>query len=84
MVEDLTQARPRSTSGRLLPKGRKKVKLYHASTIRVEHPDVQHSRPNLDFEGQACRGQYELDDAISDFTVKRFEAYDSDTYGEKV
>ena len=51
MVEDLTQARPRSTSGRLLPKGRKKVKLYHASTIRVEHPDVQHSRPNLDFGG---------------------------------
>ena len=51
MVEDLTQARPRSTSGRLLPKGRKKVKLYHASTIRVEHPDVQHSRPNLDFAG---------------------------------
>ena len=23
----------------------------------VEHPDVQHSRPNLDFEGQACRGE---------------------------
>ena len=77
MVEDLTQARPRSTSGRLLPKGRKKVKLYHASTIRVEHPDVQHSRPTLDFEGQACRGQYELDDALAFF-------YDSDTYGEKV
>ena len=30
---------------------RPKVKLYHASTIRVEHPDVQHSRPNLDFGG---------------------------------
>jgi len=25
------------------------MRLYHASTIRVEHPDVQHSRPNLDF-----------------------------------
>ncbi len=25
------------------------MKLYHASTVRVEHPDVQHSRPNLDF-----------------------------------
>ena len=25
------------------------MRLYHASTIRIEHPDVQHSRPNLDF-----------------------------------
>ena len=25
------------------------MRLYHASTLRVEHPDVQHSRPNLDF-----------------------------------
>ncbi len=25
------------------------MRLYHASTVRVEHPDTQHSRPNLDF-----------------------------------
>ena len=25
------------------------MKLYHASTLVVEHPDVVHSRPNLDF-----------------------------------
>ena len=77
------------------------MRLYHASTIRVEHPDVQHSRPNLDFgcgfyltalHDQAVRysqrftrrgkpavvNEYELDDAISDFTVKRFEAYDEE------
>ena len=23
--------------------------LYHASTMVVDHPDVEHSRPNLDF-----------------------------------
>lgn len=25
------------------------MKLYHASTVAVEHPDVKHSRSNLDF-----------------------------------
>lgn len=25
------------------------MRLYHASTVVVEHPDVLHSRPNLDF-----------------------------------
>ena len=25
------------------------MKLYHASSVAVEHPDVAHSRPNLDF-----------------------------------
>ena len=29
-------------------------------------------------EEEEDRGQYELDDAISDFTVKRFEAYDEE------
>ena len=75
--------------------------LYHASTVRVEHPDVQHSRPNLDFgcgfyltsmRSQAVsyaerfnrRGkpailnEYELDDDLADFVVKRFEAYDEE------
>lgn len=75
------------------------MKLYHASTIRVEHPDVQHSRPNLDFgcgfyltaiRSQAERyaerfkrrgktavlNEYELDDDLSEFEVKRFESYD--------
>lgn len=75
------------------------MKLYHASTIRVEHPDVQHSRPNLDFgcgfyltsmrsqaESYAERfkrrgksavlNEYELDDDLSEFNVKRFDSYD--------
>lgn len=25
------------------------MRLYHASTVRVEKPDTQHARPNLDF-----------------------------------
>lgn len=25
------------------------MRLYHASTVVVERPDVEHSRPNLDF-----------------------------------
>lgn len=25
------------------------MRLYHASTVAVEHPDLEHSRPNLDF-----------------------------------
>ena len=77
------------------------MKLYHASTIRVEHPDVQHSRPNLDFgcgfyltamrsqaESYAERfkrrgkpavlNEYEWDEDLSGFNVKRFEAYDEE------
>lgn len=77
------------------------MKLYHASTIRVEHPDVQHSRPNLDFgcgfyltamrsqaESYAERfkrrgkpavlNEYEWDEDLSGFIVKRFEAYDEE------
>ena len=73
--------------------------LYHASTVAVEHPDLEHSRPNLDFgpgfyltamHDQAVRyaarflrrgkpafiSEYELDDDLSDYTVKRFEQYD--------
>lgn len=77
------------------------MRLYHASTIRVEHPDVQHSRPNLDFgcgfyltamrsqaESYAERfkrrgkpavlNEYEWDEVLSGFIVKRFEAYDEE------
>lgn len=77
------------------------MKLYHASTVRVEHPDVQHSRPNLDFgcgfyltsmrsqaESYAERfkrrgkiavlNEYELDEDLSGFNVKRFESYDEE------
>ena len=77
------------------------MRLYHASTIRVEHPDVQHSRPNLDFgcgfyltairsqaESYAERfkrrgkpavlNEYEWDEDLSGFIVKRFEAYDEE------
>ena len=77
------------------------MRLYHASTIRIEHPDVQHSRPNLDFgcgfyltamrsqaESYAERfkrrgkpavlNEYEWDEDLSGFIVKRFEAYDEE------
>ena len=77
------------------------MKLYHASTVAVEHPDVVHSRPNLDFgcgfyltamHDQAVRyaerftrrgkpafiSEYELDDEVSDFVVKRFEGYNEE------
>lgn len=77
------------------------MKLYHASTVRVEKPDTQHSRPNLDFgcgfyltslrsqaESYAERfkrrgkpailNEYELDDDLDGFVVKRFEAYDEE------
>ena len=75
------------------------MRLYHASTVVVEHPDVEHSRPNLDFgrgfyltamRDQAVRyaerftrrgkkafvSEYELDEDMSGFTVRRFEGYD--------
>jgi hypothetical protein len=75
--------------------------LYHASTMVVDHPDVEHSRPNLDFgrgfyltaiRDQAVRyserftrrgkpafiSEYEFDDDIPGFVVKRFEGYDED------
>ena len=77
------------------------MKLYHASTVVVDHPDVVHSRPNLDFGrgfymtamyDQAVRyaerftrrgkpafvSEYELDDDLSDFVVKRFDVYDEE------
>lgn len=77
------------------------MKLYHASTVVVDHPDVVHSRPNLDFGrgfymtamyDQAVRyaerftrrgkpafvSEYELDDDLSDFVVKRFDGYDEE------
>ena len=77
------------------------MRLYHASTIRIELPDVQHSRPNLDFgcgfyltamrsqaESYAERfkrrgkpavlNEYEWDEDLSGFNVKRFEAYDEE------
>ena len=77
------------------------MRLYHASTKAVEHPDVEHSRPNLDFgrgfyltamHDQAVRyaerftrrgkpafvSEYELDEEIKDFVVKRFEDYDEE------
>ena len=77
------------------------MKLYHASTVAVEHPDVSHSRPNLDFgrgfyltdrydqvlryaERFTRRGksafvsEYELDENLGDFVVKRFEEYDEE------
>ena len=77
------------------------MKLYHASTVVVDHPDVEHSRPNLDFgrgfyltamRDQAVRyaerftrrgkkafvSEYELDEDMPDFTVKRFEGYDEE------
>ena len=77
------------------------MKLYHASTIVVEHPDVLHSRPNLDFGrgfyltsmyDQAVRyserftrrgkpafvNEYELDEDLENFVVKRFEGYNEE------
>lgn len=77
------------------------MKLYHASSVRVEQPDIRHSRQNLDFgcgfyltamrsqaESYAERfkrrgkpailNEYELDDNLADFKVKRFEAYDEE------
>ena len=77
------------------------MKLYHASSVAVEHPDVAHSRPNLDFGSgfyltsmreQAVRyaerftrrgkpavvSEYELDDELPGFAVKRFECYDEE------
>lgn len=77
------------------------MRLYHASTVVVEHPDVEHSRPNLDFgrgfyltamRDQAVRyaerftrrgkkafvSEYELDEDMSGFTVRRFEGYDEE------
>ena len=77
------------------------MKLYHASTVVVEFPDLAHSRPNLDFGkgfyltamyDQAVRyaerftrrgkrayvSEYELDDDLTDFVVKRFEGYDEE------
>ena len=77
------------------------MRLYHASTAIVEHPDVMHSRSNLDFgcgfyltimydqarryaERFTKRGkpafinEYEFDDDVQDFTIKRFASYDED------
>ena len=77
------------------------MKLYHTSTVVVEHPDVKHSRPNLDFGrgfyltamyDQAVRyaarftrrgkpafiSEYELDDDLAGYVVKRFEGYDEE------
>ena len=77
------------------------MRLYHASIMAVEHPDVEHSRPNLDFgrgfyltaiHDQALRyaerftrrgkpafvSEYELDEEVKDFVVKRFEDYDEE------
>ena len=77
------------------------MKLYHASTLVVEHPDVVHSRPNLDFGygfyltalyDQAVRyaerftrrgkpayvSEYDLDEDLSDFEIKRFEVYNEE------
>ena len=77
------------------------MKLYHASTVAVEHPDVEHSRPNLDFgrgfyltalHDQAVRyaerftrrgkpafiSEYDLDDDLVGYRVKRFESYDEE------
>ena len=73
--------------------------IYHASTVAVAHPDVEHSRPHLDFgrgfyltalreqaESYAQRfirrgkpafnSEYELDEDLTGYSVKRFEAYD--------
>lgn len=77
------------------------MKLYHASIIAVDHPDVLHSRPNLDFGrgfyltamyDQAIRyaerftrrgkpafvSEYELDEDLGNFAVKRFDGYDEE------
>lgn len=77
------------------------MKLYHASTVAVEHPDVVHSRPNLDFgpgfyltsiHEQAVRyaerftrrgktaivSEYELDEELPGFSVKRFDGYNEE------
>ncbi len=77
------------------------MRLYHASMVAVEHPDVEHSRPNLDFgrgfyltamHEQAVRyaarftrrgkpafiNEYELDEELSDYVVKRFDGYDEE------
>lgn len=77
------------------------MRLYHASTVVVERPDVEHSRPNLDFgrgfyltaiHEQAVRyatrftrrgksafiNEYDLDEELSDYVVKRFEGYDEE------
>lgn len=77
------------------------MKLFHASTVAVEHPDVSHSRPNLDFGrgfyltamyDQAIRyaerftrrgkpafvSEYEWDEDLGNFAVKRFDGYDEE------
>ncbi|MBR5030957.1 MAG: DUF3990 domain-containing protein [Muribaculaceae bacterium] len=77
------------------------MKLYHASTSIIDHPDTKHSRDKLDFgrgfyltklKRQAVsyaqrfivRGKpayinvYELDDEISEFTIKRFPSYNEE------
>ena len=77
------------------------MKLYHASSVAVEHPYLAHSRPNLDFRSgfymtfireQAVRyaerftrrgkpafvSDYELDEELPGFAVKRFEGYDEE------
>ncbi len=77
------------------------MRLYHASTVVVEKPDVEHSRDKLDFgkgfylttiREQAVRyaerftrrgkpayiNEYELDEEITDFSIKYFPFYDED------
>lgn len=45
------------------------MRLYHASTVIVEHPDVQHSRDNLDFG----RGFYTT--TLKDQAIRYAERY---------
>ena len=64
------------------------MKLYHASTICIETPDVLHSRDKLDFgrgfyltslrEQATFINEYELDDETPGFTTKTFESYDEE------
>ena len=77
------------------------MRLFHASTVIVEQPDVEHSRDKLDFgkgfylttfREQAIRyaerftrrgksayiNEYELDDEITEFTIKKFPIYDEE------
>ena len=62
------------------------MKLYHASTLVVEHPDVVHSRPNLDFGyGFYLTALYDQAVLYAERFTRRgkpayVSEYDSDTY----
>ena len=68
------------------------MRLYHASTVVVERPDVEHWFYLTAIHEQAVRyatsfmrrgksafiSEYDLDEESSDYVVKRFEGYDEE------